>query len=89
LALARAKVLDDGPVTKSKEAALVAVSDNFQYLVEIPWLDGVVVNLIEMVRVVSASFDLIDKAYDRMEKHITLLQTVNKNIMMDFQRPST
>lgn len=80
---ARAKIIDDGPVGKSKEAAEVAVNE---LLYEIPWLPGNKLSLAEMLRVVEASFDLMSKRYDRMEKHISILQSVNKNIMMDYQR---
>lgn len=80
---ARAKVMDDGPVGKSKEAAECAVN---RLIVEIPWLPGSKITLAQMRRLTESSFDLVSKAYSQMESHISILQTVNKNVLLDYGR---
>lgn len=81
--LASASVHDKGPTTKHKEAALHEVS---QIDVEIPWQPGCIVSLPQFVLLCDASFDLISKRYARLESHIMILQSVNKNVMQDYQR---
>lgn len=81
IAVARATVKDDGPATKAKAAAVAYTSE---IPVEVPWLDGSVVYLPDMVRLTEASFDLVSKQYARMETHIMILTVVNKNVMMDY-----
>ena len=86
LALAKAKVKHNREVGKygADAAALVAVSEQ---MVQIPWLpEGNMVSLPDLVSLTAASFDLISKEYNRMETHIGILQSVNKNIMQDYQR---
>lgn len=86
LALAKAKVRHNREVGKygADAAALVAVSEQ---MVQIPWLPpGNEVTLPDLVRLVAASFDLVSKEYNRMETHIGILQSVNKNIMQDYAR---
>ena len=84
-AVAKGTIEFTGPATKSKAGGLLWAS---QQLVEIPWLDGAVVYLPDMVRLTESSFDLIAKAYNRMETHIGILQSVNKNVMQDYGRAS-
>ena len=67
----------------ANEHALVSVSER---MVEIPWMPGHFITLPEMVRLTDASFDLISKRYNQLETHIGILQSVNKNIMQDYQR---
>lgn len=67
----------------ANEHAVVAVSER---MVEIPWMPGNYITLPEMVRLTDASFDLVSKRYNQLETHIGILQSVNKNIMADYQR---
>lgn len=85
LEFAKAKARQDSRYG-ANEVALEAISE---LLYEIPWLADHKVTLLQMVRLTEASFDLIAKGYDRMEKHISILQTVNKNVMLDYQRTGT
>lgn len=84
LALAKAKVKHNREVGKygADAAATLAVSEQN---VQIPWLPtGNEVALPDMVRLTSASFDLVSKEYNRLETHIMILMAVNKNIMQDY-----
>ncbi len=83
-ALASAKINAKGPVGKAGEVALVEVTN--ESLVEIPWLPGVFVSYPEIVRITEASFDLISKKWEALEKHIGILQSVNKNLLLDYGR---
>jgi hypothetical protein len=69
---------------KAKPASLMAIVENDELYVEIPWGEGGKVSLADMVRLSEASFDLISKAYARMETHIMILTVVNKNVMQDY-----
>ena len=84
LEFAKAKVRHDSKYG-GNEAATEAVSS---LSVEIVWGDGGFISLPQMVRLTSASFDLISKRYAYLENHITILQSVNKNVLLDYQRPN-
>lgn len=67
----------------ANEWAVVEVS---KQEVEIPWMPGKYTTLPEMVRLTEASFDLVSKRYNQLETHIGILQSVNKNILLDYAR---
>jgi hypothetical protein len=86
LALAKAKVKHNREVGKygADAAAAVAVSEQ---TIQIPWLPtGNEITLPDMVRLTAASFDLVSKEYNRLETHIMILQSVNKNVLQDYAR---
>lgn len=80
-ALASAKVRDTGPATKSKEAALVAVTNESSVALE--WA-GVKLNLPDTVKLCDAAYDLVNQRYEYYTSHLMTLMARNKNVMIDY-----
>lgn len=85
LQVARKTLSYDGSAATTK-AKPYGITKAAEFFVEIPWLPGESLSLLDMVLLTEASFDLISKEYNRMETHIMILQSVNKNVMQDYGR---
>lgn len=85
LQVARSTFDYSGP-TASTKAKPFAEKDAAEFKVEIPWIPGHSLGLLDMKLLTEASFDLIAKRYSRLESHIMVLMAVNKNVMLDFNR---
>jgi hypothetical protein len=83
LQVARETFNYSGP-TASTKAKPYAEKAAAEFMVEIPWLPGNSLGLLDMRLLADASFDLVSKEYNRLETHIMILMAVNKNVMQDF-----
>jgi hypothetical protein len=83
LQVARSTFEYAGP-TASTRAKPYAEKTAAEFNVEIPWIPGHTLGLLDMKLLTEASFDLVSKEYNRLETHIMILMAVNKNVMQDY-----
>jgi hypothetical protein len=84
LQVAKSTFAYDGP-TVSVKAKPYAEKIAAEKQVDIPWIPGQTLGLLDMKLLTEASFDLVSKEYNRLETHIMILTVVNKNVMQDYQ----